>query len=677
MSIETDTATDPGFGAPRDPVQPPEPSASGRTPVRRWRVSRSNSLVSLWLPAILIAIVTTRYRHLTLVTWSLTPRVGLDESWRAGLAMAAHHGLHFGPDLLFTYGPLGFLENGGLFFAGTAVLSSLFVALLHVSVVVAVLWRLRRSFRPWMAVVITLGFAELIRYVGATETLLIPVVVLGTAVIEDDAHEPLRRWIVPIAAVSTAFAVLMKADAGISLIAVSVVVVWFASPGRYRSELHYAALSVALFATGWIVSGNRVGDIPNWLGGVYQVASGYAAAMGAELGLRRDYLLVPVAALTVAVLVYLSTRTLSRSRKVGVWLVIFGTLYVFFRHSFVRHDDYSSAEFFIVCLLAALALGWQKPMRKYAIAAFAVLLLCALVAVRPQHPWNDMNPAWTVPTAVRQVLDLAVPSRRHQLVADARASLQSTYRLEPQTLAALQGKTVHIDPWETEVAWAYPQLRWNPLPVFQSYAAYTSALDRRNAARLASPTGPEAILRSGRWLAALDGYPRGAVDDRNPDFESPEAVVAMLCRYQQVSATRRWQVVARVPNRCGRAESLGSVTAHLGQTVTVPSADDHSIVVAHVEGLDGSLVQRLQSAVFKASPFDILLNGKKFSFVPTTASGPLVMSTPADLGYSLGFGFPTKVHSLEIAMQSPRIGPSTFKVVFDRIPLAAAATPPA
>jgi hypothetical protein len=666
VSVETETDPSPGATG-----RPEAPSAPGRSPARPWRVRPSRSFLSLWLPAILIAIVTTRYRHITLTTWELSPQLGLDESWRAGLAMAAHHGLHFGPDLLFTYGPLGFLESGGLYFTGTAALSALFVSSLHLAVIVAVLWRLRRSFRPWIAVVLTLAFAELIRYVGATETLVIPVLVLGTAVIEDDAHPTLRRWIVPIAALSTALAVLMKADAGITLIAVSLVIVWFASPGRYRSELHYAGLSTALFFVGWLVSGNRIGDIPNWLAGVYQLATGYSAAMGSEVSPRSEYLLVPVAASTVAVLVYLSTRNVSRSRKVGVWLVVLVAMYIFFRHSFVRHDK-SAAEFFILCLLVALALGWRQELRKYALPGLAVLLLCALFTSGPQHPFSDMNPAWTVPTAVRQVRDLAVPSDRHRLVAESRASLQRIYRLEPQTLASLRGKTVHIDPWETQVAWAYPQLRWNPLPVFQSYAAYTPALDRKNAARLASPRGPEAILRSGRWLAAREGSEGGAVDNRNPDFESPDATLSMLCHYQQVNATQRWQVLARAPNRCGHPESLGVVKASLGKPVQVPSANDQSIVVAHVRGLYGALVQRVQSVLFKSSPYDIRLDGEQFTLVPATASGPLVMSTPSNLGYSEGFGFQRKVRSLEVTVRSRQVGPSTFDVAFYRIPLTPA-----
>ena len=40
-----------------------------------------------------------------------TPGPGVDASWNAGLAMAVEQGLHFGRDVVFTYGPLGFLST--------------------------------------------------------------------------------------------------------------------------------------------------------------------------------------------------------------------------------------------------------------------------------------------------------------------------------------------------------------------------------------------------------------------------------------------------------------------------------------------------------------------------------------------------------------------------------------
>lgn len=39
-----------------------------------------------------------------------TPGPGVDPSWNAGLAMAVDQGLRFGKEVVYTYGPLGFLN---------------------------------------------------------------------------------------------------------------------------------------------------------------------------------------------------------------------------------------------------------------------------------------------------------------------------------------------------------------------------------------------------------------------------------------------------------------------------------------------------------------------------------------------------------------------------------------
>src|SRR4051794_14716341 len=41
----------------------------------------------------------------------LLPQAGLDPSWRTALNLAPRQGLNFGPDVLFTLGPWGFLDH--------------------------------------------------------------------------------------------------------------------------------------------------------------------------------------------------------------------------------------------------------------------------------------------------------------------------------------------------------------------------------------------------------------------------------------------------------------------------------------------------------------------------------------------------------------------------------------
>ena len=63
------------------------------------------------------------------------------------------------------------------------------------------------------------------------------------------------------------------------------------------------------------------------------------------------------------------------------------------------------------------------------------------------------------------------PGRTEQAAARTRERLRAWYALDPATLAAIDGETVHFDPYMTSAAYAYPELRWRPVPIFQSYSA--------------------------------------------------------------------------------------------------------------------------------------------------------------------------------------------------------------
>ena len=206
---------------------------------------------------------------------------------------------------------------------------------------------------------------------------------------------------------------------------------------------------------------------------------------------------------------------------------------------------------------------------------------------------------------------LASPAGRERAEQRARTNLRSRdYRLTPTIVSALRGHTIHIRPWEAGIAWAYPEVRWQPVPVFQEYTAYTAGLDDLDAAFLRSPDAPERILTQPL-----------AIDIRNPDWESPAAMVAIVCHYRELLADHPWQVLGRVANRCGSERSLGVVKARVGETVSVPDAGSRNeLVVARIEGLDYSMLYGLRSTLWRAPEVHIRLDGgRRNRLVPGTA----------------------------------------------------------
>jgi hypothetical protein len=215
--------------------------------------------------------------------------------------------------------------------------------------------------------------------------------------------------------------------------------------------------------------------------------------------------------------------------------------------------------------------------------------------------------------------------------------MQAIYRLDSRTLALLRGHTVDIDPWEQGVAWAYG-LHWLPQPVFQDYQAYTPTLDRDNAATLASPRGPQRVLRE-NVPKVLPEYPTSATDGRYPAWDPPAAAIAMLCHYVPLRTTGRWQVLGRSPNRCGRPHLLTSARTSYGETVRVPASSKGEAVFAKIHGAGVSGLERVESFFARAHARYATVNGSKtYRLVPGTAGDGLIMSVPKGADFP-GRGF--------------------------------------
>jgi len=152
--------------------------------------------------------------------------------------------------------------------------------------------------------------------------------------------------------------------------------------------------------------------------------------------------------------------------------------------------------------------------------------------------------------AVRNLFDeaatLASPGRTAAIIEQSRRSLQDKYDIPNQMVTLMRNHTVDISPWEQTVAWAYPRIRFDPLPVIQDYSAYTPSLDQLDVNYLASSDAPRFILRQ----------PGQAIDGRDPAFEPPATQLAIECRYHQVSGNGSWQLLERgatAADRCGRS----------------------------------------------------------------------------------------------------------------------------
>jgi len=279
--------------------------------------------------------------------------------------------------------------------------------------------------------------------------------------------------------------------------------------------------------------------------------------------------------------------------------------------------------------------------------------------------------------AVTQVHDLLDPATRGRAREGARIYDALTYRVDPKTLKLIGDRPVDVYPWDASLAWALG-LNWDPQPVFQAYSAYTPALDDLNADALSSRDGPQRILRH----LVAPGHRRSAstfgLEGRYAPYDTPAATLAMICNFQPLRTTSRYQVLGRTPDRCGAPRPLGSVSADLGRSVPVPAPRrPNELVFARVHGLATSGAERLWTLLYRAALRHVVFDGNRvFRLVAANAGDGLVLRAPRGVDFPAPFAMSPQARNVGFDVQDTTASPSgSVRIDFYAMPVRPYSTP--
>jgi len=270
-----------------DSEQPVRPLPPGRAPARTERARayvRRHGWPALAAAAIALWSWPTK--------WTAIYR-GLDASYSSSLHVLAHSGdAVFGRDIVFIYGPLGYLAFPQLYFGSTALPAIGARVALDFTLALLVIRLLRRVAPAWVAIVGALAFVllgpgiESIPYGGLTgfsETALFIVVVS----VLDRVVEPENRSRAGGLVIAAFAAVLglVKGElalAGLLLAAVGIGVPAYERGGRRqvgRELLLGSGVAVVAVVAIWLVIGQPLDALPDYLHGSVEIVRGFSAAM--------------------------------------------------------------------------------------------------------------------------------------------------------------------------------------------------------------------------------------------------------------------------------------------------------------------------------------------------------------------------------------------------------------
>jgi len=554
------------------------------------------------------------------------PGIGLDGSFVLGLHLAFRDGLNYGDQIVYAYGPLGFLAFSQPYLGASSALAFGATALLALATAITLTAASLRLTGALAAAVLAFVAARLMGWSLMWE-LFGAVTILWTLswLQDDDAGPPAVERRLAFLGALAAVGLLGKFNIGILLSGTGVIAAVAMPAHRPRGVALFGLALAGSLTIAWLLTGQELQDLGDYLRLSFEIAAGYSSAMGAQAQDPPVWQVgLGVAAIGIlAEMLFRASSGLHWPRRLGLYLVLAAYAFAYFKAGFVRWDAHVNIFFVSVPLVAfGLVRATSPPIGS--MLRFGALFACFLF-VSGTSPLGLLNLEAPTRELVDQVATIASPDARRARVAAAVGHLQSQYGFSPELVERLRGGSLHIDPVEAGVAYAYPGIEWRPLPIFQSFSAYTPALDRENADFLRSARAPELILRLGP--AAIDG--------RNPWFDSPEATVEMLCHYRQVTDSPVWR---RVADRCTEPERpIGVEEAYPGELVAVPDVEPGEMLLLRITGLYDSVGDRLEVLVWKADDWTIEMDDAVNRLIPGAAGQSLLLTPPYAAGPAAGY----------------------------------------
>jgi len=514
---------------------------------------------------------------LTLVCLPL-PYVALENDADTSLCMlldfARQHHLQFGVDFVNTYGPLGFLIFP--YYSGQAATARLVADVLLAFAATAGFCLLAwRQSLPWRALFLAL-FVWTTGNIRVGPDLLLNVMFLcwGLLCFLEDRHR--LSLCAGIAAALAGFCAVAKISflvvgaGGISLLALDV---WLR--GRRLLATSMPLIFLGILLTGWLVTGQEIGNLPTFLAGALATIKGYNAALGVDVRPSLRLVGIVLALMAAHVVVLRSMGALSSEtgplwrRRFLLFAWTFSLTFAAWKHGFVRTDSYHVALFLgfmplLLLSLEALPTGsrtvtvWIRGATLTgslaSVAALQIFCLQPLQISLPA-PWNSAK------INVRRLLNPGEFRRQSD-------SLLDEHRKQAQLpqLREIVG-TAPVDVFGFRQSYAlFNGMNYRPRPVSQSYAACNPALMRINERFLQSGKGADFFL-----------FDLSPLESKFSVLEDATVVRELMANFKPIASEERFVLMKRVASTEPRVRLLYEADVKPGEPIDLRQFGDTSL----------------------------------------------------------------------------------------------------
>ena len=522
-------------------------------------------------------------------TFPNKPTFDLDASWRMALSSFFLDGLQFGRDVVFTYGPLGFLMGktySGLMFWNLLLwqlLAAVGFALLIIK------WSARLTVGPRL---IFFGYFVVFGLYYEDALHMQMITLMGCELLRrlDDRE---WRWSTTLLLLFLAtLSVIKFTNLLLGTIMVGSVAALALWRGRRGPAVRLVAWFVGGYLLGWVACGQNPLNLPAYLLNSWHVSQGYQEAMGI---LTPDApfwkALVVVAVLASYLLLNFLTQP-DRPRSLAGVIMVAAFIHLNWKHGFVRADGHMLGFFYCALLVIVTfpaLLDDAAPFRhlkRWGLAAAGVFCVFGIYDTIP----SLLADAHTIfqhrlRTQIHHFTHLADLHAEYEVHLTRELSLRDM----PLTRAVVGRRSIDVIGYEQAAA-VYNRFNYRPRPVFQSYSAYTPELAKLNSDYYQSDRAPEFVL-----------VKVGSIDERLAAMDDSAVLYLITQRYTFVlaeSGFQLWEKNTTPPDPAAQPQWLRAAEITVGQPWELGEKDERQPLWIKID-LQPSWLGRLRTFLYK------------------------------------------------------------------------------
>jgi hypothetical protein len=534
-----------------------EDTLADNLPLTGYRKHRRNFVITLIFWTI---------GFLTIPNLLLLPSSGLDNSWLLGLNMAIIRGLQFGKDIVFSFGPLGFMYQPVFCEFNTWLITAIFHLFVHCLLIYSIVIMIKKlSICPRDCVLmgIVLMFALPVTYMEYK--LLFSILILLYLSIVRLSNPNRLLMLCVFVSFLMAVASLIKFTA--MLISISILmfmIVFYLYKKQIRPLCCMLFVYIVSILALLVITGQKVTNFPAYLLNSYEVSQGYNSAMFLD-GPHRD---IVVGFCVVCLFIFLMVNSILKNKPSLKYFIFInlGFVFISFKHGFIRHDGHVYIFFANVLLVFCSMYIANKKQLTLLSRRLSLILICVLIAfifkkyprlIVPDFPEKFKKVSSAVSLATSDA------ASKVQILENAKSEMRKVYALNNETLKYIDNKSVDIMPFEISLLFAY-NLKWFPPPVFQSYSAYTDKLDMLNSQYFESTNAPVFLL-----------YAFGSIDKRYPLFDAPATFRTILKNYEPLFVDGEFIILKKTDRRfLSSSKTISVIDTEFGKFISVPKTEN-------------------------------------------------------------------------------------------------------